>query len=358
MKMIEKINPKYRLFALGGTIIIVFIITIAFATLFTNTKYTYEKVEQKLKTAAQTYYKNRAEQLPKQDGNKVTVTAEQLVESGNIKPLSKMLKNETCTASVTVMNNNSYYLYTPYLECSEYHTNTIFSSITDNSKIVTSGNGLYHIGDEYIFRGEYVDNYVTFANQNWRILKVNSDHTIRLIHVTKEDSVIWDDRYNSTTQSAEGINDYKVSRIRDRVAERYNDPKFFTKDNRSYIVSHNVCIGKRTAADDNSIECSQILEKQPLGLPRASELMIASIDPECTSITSMNCTNYNWLKKIPGFWTVTADSASSNQVFRVNGIVTKTKANKKSRMSVVLHLSGDIIYTSGDGSEKNPYIIK
>lgn len=359
MKILKKINPKYRLFVLSGLIIISFTLLIALASLMKGTTYTYAQVEQKLRSSAQNYYKNRPNELPKEDGNKVTITDQKLVESGNLKSLNKLIQNETCTGSVSVINNNGFYLYTPYLSCGEsYQTKTLYSTITDTTKIVTAGNGLYQYGDEFVFRGEYVNNYVTFAGKSWRIIKINSDHSLRLIHITKEDGVIWDNRYNSETKTSEGINNYLVSRIRDRVNNRYNDNNFFNDTNRSYIVSHDVCIGKRTSKDDNSVECSEILEKQPLSLPRSSELMLASIDPQCTSITSRNCTNYNWFTEIPRSWTVTADSESTNRVFRINGIASKTQTDSTSKMSIVLHLSGDLSYTSGDGSSQKPYIIK
>lgn len=360
MKLVKKIDAKYRIFVLGGIIIILFILVIAIASIFTNTKHTYANIEQKMKNAAQSYYKDRQQELPAEDGNRVTITVEQLVEAEEMNSLDKLKKGEMCTGSVTVMNNHGYYLYLPYLDCGDhYKTQTLVATITDPSKIVSSGNGLYQINDEYIFRGEYVDNYVTFAGEPWRIIKVNSDHSLRLIHVAKNEDVEWDNRYNSVTQDSDGINNYLVSRIRDKVVDRYNDEKFFTNTDRSYIVSHDVCIGKRTVNDDNAIECSNILEKQPLALPRASEIMTASIDPECKSINSMNCTNYNWMAKLQqDFWSVTADANSTNQVYRINGVAVKTKANRSSALYVVLHLTGDIAYTSGDGSSKNPYIIK
>lgn len=360
MKLMAKIDAKYRVFVFGGIIIVLFILIIAIASIFTNSKYSYADIEQKMKNAAQNYYKNRPQELPTEDGSKTTITVEQLVESEEMKSLDRLKKDETCTGNVTVMNNNGYYLYLPYLNCGEnYSTKTLVATITDPSKIVSSGNGLYQVNDEYIFRGEYVNNYVTFAEEPWRIIKVNADHSIRLMHVAKNDDVEWDNRYNSETQDADGINNYLVSRIRDKVVARYNDEKFFNNTNRSYIVSHNVCIGKRTTKDDNAIECSNILEKQPLALPRASEIMTASIDPQCTSINSMNCTNYNWMAKLQqDFWTVTADSRNTNYVYRINGIAVRTKANQSSALYVVLHLAGDIPYTSGDGSSKNPYVIK
>ncbi len=87
--------------------------------------------------------------------------------------------------------------------------------------------------------------------------------------------------------------------------------------------------------------------------------MLASIDPQCTKISSMSCVNYNWMASLSqNFWTITADSASTNYAYRISGVARKTKTNESAALNVVLHLSGDIAYTSGDGSKKNPYVIK
>ncbi len=357
---LKKIDAKYRIFVIIGIIMVVFIMVIAIASLFTNHKMSFSKIEQKMKTAAQNYYEDHTDQLPVQDGDKVTITVDTLVEAKKIKSLNQLSNVDSCTGTVTILNNNGYYLYLPYLDCGEnYQTSTILSKIIEPKNIVSSGNGLYKMGDEYIFRGEYVNNYVTFAGEPWRIIKVTADQSIRLIRVSETDEYEWDNRYNSQTGDSDGINNYLVSRVRDRVNEIYNNDKVFTDTERSYIISHDVCIGKRTANDSNETECSNVLENQPLALPRASEIMLASIDPQCTKINSMNCINYNWMSKLQqDIWTVTADSASTNYVYTIGRIARKTEANDEAATYIVLHLSGNLPYISGDGSKENPYIIK
>ncbi len=51
---------------------------------------------------------------------------------------------------------------------------------------IIKGSGLYKTADDYggtsyIFRGQVDNNYVHFANQDWKILRVNGDGTIRLM---------------------------------------------------------------------------------------------------------------------------------------------------------------------------------
>lgn len=356
----KKIDAKNKIFIVGGIIIILFVIIIAIASLFSKSNMSFEQMELKLKSAAESYYADRTDALPKEDGEKVVISIDKLVEAKKIKPLNKLNKNEVCTGEVTVMNNNGYYLYVPTLDCGKnYHTETISSKIKSLNNVVTEGNGLYQIDNDYVFRGEMVNNYVSFANKTWRILRINEDNTIRIIHFEKTDKIVWDNRYNSMTETTDGINNYLVSRIRDKVNGTYNSEKFFTDEQRSYIVSHDVCVGKRTNNSDNAVECSNVLEKQPMSLLRVSEFITASIDPQCKFTNDMNCMNYNWIKGFPNeFWTVTADSTNTNHAYIVNGTAYTKKTNKYASLNVVLHLSGDLEYSGGDGSEANPYIIK
>ncbi len=61
-----------------------------------------------------------------------------------------------------------------------------FPNANTSEDDITKGSGLYKTEDDYggtsyIFRGQVDNNYVHFANQDWRILRVNGDGTIRLM---------------------------------------------------------------------------------------------------------------------------------------------------------------------------------
>ena len=64
----------------------------------------------------------------------------------------------------------------------------------------------------------------------------------------------------------------------------------------------------------------------------------------------------NWY--IYDWWSMTADSNTSYKVFKIGSKVSSSDASSVAYLRPVLHLSGDAIYVSGDGSKENPYIIK
>ena len=137
----------------------------------------------------------------KNDGEKSEVDATTLSSDDYklMKPLSKLKKNVSCTGKVVVQKVNNKYIYTPYLDCcNSYKTEELYKSIKNKNKVVTSGNGLYEMNGEYVFRGDTVNYYVKLSKWLIRIVKITSDNKILLIPEYKDYySDVWDDRYNS-----------------------------------------------------------------------------------------------------------------------------------------------------------------
>lgn len=362
---LKKIDKKlYMYLGIGFGIMIFLIIVILIINIMVGGRVSFEVAESKMQNAAIRYYSSRSDELPINQAE-VKIEMETLVNAKLIKNFDRLLKEKdaTCTGYVTIKNNNGNYLYSPYLDCGEkYKTTTLSSKIKENNPIATSGDGLYQMGENLVFRGEYVNNFVSFANKLWRIVRINSDDTLRMIEVSRKDSYTWDDRYNVEIESNTGINDYRVSRIKDTIEEIYNNEEEFSKTDKSYIVAQDVCLGKQSEDSniiDGSIECSDILSNQFVSLLQVNEYVIASIDNDCKKLSDRQCSNYNYIAKFDKtFWTVTAYSEKSDRVFKISTIPTISRASNSGGINLVIHISKDSIYSSGDGTETNPYIIK
>ena len=81
-----------------------------------------------------------------------------------------------CYVEVTkVYEDKEDYRYTPYISCGKYYvTKTIADYIldieTENGTFErTTDSGLYKVGDDYIFRGEDVKNFIRLGNHKYRI---------------------------------------------------------------------------------------------------------------------------------------------------------------------------------------------
>ncbi len=350
---------------IAGVFIIIVLVIVMITTIIKNKKLNLEDFEFRIVTLAEKYYKSNESVLPS-EGDTVSVSIQHFLDNKSLK--RNVLKTgETCYGEVKVTNNNGYYLYLPFLKCDDNEPKLLADVLTADENIVNSSHGLYNYNNTYIYRGEVDNNYVSFANKLWRILRINEDGTIRMMDINKDIRNAWDNRYNSEERGRRGLNDYVQnddinSRIKDKLEKMYNDDRYFTDKNRAYLTKHDLCVGKRNIEDEGSdglIECADIIPNQMLGLIQVNEIMLASLDDDCTKPKDRPCTNYNYLTNFENAtWTITADSETSYKVFTLTNSINVTDATNLNPVKAVVHLTEHALYSSGSGTQDDPYIIK
>lgn len=348
---------------------VVFILMLFLISSCSGGKYTYEKLQEKMLTVAKKYYEGNEKELPSQDKDTRSYTLKKMISDGQIDELADLFNDENikCDGNVTVTNNNGHYVYTPFLSCGkDYQTTYLKNKIVENS-LVESGPGLYETADEYIFRGDVKNNYVSFAKKTFRIMRINEDGTIRLIDNDGISEVIWDNKYNTNVKDSRGINEYVVSEnlyanLKTVSDNYYNNQKVWTDEDRSYITTQTLCIGKRSNSDiskDGSAECSVKMENQLFGSLAVYEYLQASLDVNCTSTVASACTNYNWYTSIPNsFWTVTANVQTTESAYSLYRKPQSTICSSYNHLNVVFNINDNVTYVSGDGTKADPYVFK
>src|SRR5574344_340780 len=362
-------NPISRKAIMGiGIFILLIIFIMIIASCSGGSNYTYENLEDKMVTLAKEYYTTNKSSLPKKNKDTVTLSLQTLINEKKIKSTDKITKNKSvCTGEIKVINNNGYYLYVPTLNCGkDYKTKTLTSIVTDSKNIVTSGNGLYQTTNGYIYKGDNVNNYLMLNNKTYRIINITSDNNVRVVDLTKSDTIPWDDRYNIDKASDYGINNYISnsinSRIKDSIETLYKNDEAYPKDIKAYFSTTSICIGKRSVNDttiDGTTECSEHLDNQVFSLLQANEFYLPSLDPNCSTTNNESCANYNYMTSSISTWTITADKDTSYKVFKINsnGLVLGN-ASSYARMEIVANLDQNVLYQSGTGTLADPYIIK
>ena len=342
---------------------ILFIIIMALLRGCSGGKKTYSKYQEMMVSSAKSYAK-RHKMLPKK-GKSTIIKLDNLTDDG-MKTPAKSLKDDSCSGSVVVKNNSTsegeYYSYIPYLECDNYKTEYIkdylLKDVTDN------GSGLYKVGDEYIFKGNKVNNYLSFYGTIYRIIKIDANDNLKLIKEKAQDmSFNWDNKYNINKNAYTGINNYKDSVIIDRLLYDYKNDKTMNNDTRGKMLPHSVCIGKRSINDLNlgvTKECSDVLDNQLISLPSITDFTQASYDANCKKIGDMSCTNYNYFANFMDYsWTVDTVSEDDSVAYLINSIgVELEEASTYQRYHWVIYIDSEELYMSGSGTEKDPYIIK
>lgn len=378
--MLKKIDKKIlKIIGITIGIIIILIVGALLINLLLKERYDYRGIEKKMVSASKEYYNSNKTYLPQIEGNTTEVTLETLVSSEYMKNPGEYLGNKdvSCTGRVTVTKLEDNYRYAPYLDCgAKYKTTYLASKLREN--IVTTGAGLYavdqYVGDKegvknlvtnHIFKGEILNNYITVDDTMWRIVKVNNDDSIVLIFEGKDPEQllydVWDDRYNADRESKDGINNYSVSRAREKLSSIYQG-EFLPTELKNRLVKQNLCIGKRKEAvttNDGSIECSTILAGEYLGLLPAYDYINASLDSNCKSLASQQCSNYNYLLEYDkSWWLLTTDADTTFKGYKAAGEIVKSTISGDSRLRLVITLDPKTILTSGTGSQEDPYIVK
>lgn len=367
---LKKMDKKFLIII--GCIILIPILLLIFLAIIQgcgNRKITYEKYESKMITATEKYIKDKDMQ-PQDESETVTVTLSQLVEGEYIKTTEKLLDDSTCDGSVTVRRNGSsietneggYLNYTVDLKCDNHSTVHLVDKLLEN--VVTSESGLYKIEDGYVFKGDKVKNYITFFGQDYRIMSVDENGILKLVKAESEiNSRIWDNKYNTEIGYSYGKNIYKDSDILTQLLSDYNNVKKISTDAKKHVVAYDSCIGKRSSTDysiNKKIDCSDVLEKQVISLINVSDYAMASTDPDCNSIKSRACKNYNYLSDISlSGWTLNSLTDNTYEIFYLSdGLIEITNANSYVEYSIVIYIDGNELYTSGNGTSTDPYIIK
>ena len=296
-------------------------------------------------------------------------------------------------------------------------------TLNENSNEVTSGytytsrptsttksaSGLYKAadddGDSYYFRGSIPNNYVSFANQTWQIVRVNGDGSIRLINsafigtsnfnndrnmagtagytydnesnCTKDSPCISD--YNSDTTTFTNnkvetdstiktyLENWYINNLKDyddkiSLSNFCNDTSF--ADNTDASGARYYKAYDRIVVDKNlSLKCPDTTEnyggsyKLKIGLLSADELNYAGF--VFRQNTKTTATNANYLYVSTGNWWHTMTPYYKTVGYRgYTSYFSNNNLYSVIKVRPVINLKSDIQITGGDGSKSNPYIVE
>ena len=272
------------------------------------------------------------------------------------------------------------------------------------SSTIEEMSGLYKYTDTdntitYVYRGLPEDNYVTFAEQTWRILRIQSDGSIKLIREDALDYVntdygaeISDSKYGfryvqyNKTRTSEEDNRYSTSNIKSYVEAWYSDMLETDYDNK--IKNNTYCSDRYEPEEPSSlnflswthlygyrkrgeykgnryqwspsVSCTsgeEIISK--VGLITADEYILGG---GAGYYLSSKAPYNNYLKKPYYYWTMSPagfrdDYARSYYVGDYGSIHDYDVSNDHG-VRPVITLKADATISSGNGTSLNPYVIE
>lgn len=363
---LRRLDKKFLLLIIC-ILLLPIIILVILATMQEST-ISYDEYEIKMKEAVEEYLDEENILLEK-EGAFLKVSLEDLVEKKYIKSTDKKLNDDSCTGSVTVRRNGAsvksteggYLNYIVDLKCDDYKTTHLIEKIKKD--LVTEESGLYQVDNYYIYKGKTPNNFIIYNDTHYRIMSIDENNLLKLVKVYSEKSPrLWDDKFNVETNSYSGKNTYKDSNIITVLSDLYQDETEFDATAKTKIVAHNACIGKRDRNDysiSKELDCSEVIENQMISLFNISDFALASLDPNCNSLNSLSCGNYNYLQDSISFtWTLNSVSNNSYDVLYLSdGLMEAKNAKHRETFNTVIYIDGNEIYKEGEGTEYNPYII-
>lgn len=251
----------------------------------------------------------------------------------------------------------------------------------DFNNISTQEEGLYKLenkeGNNYYYRGVVNNNYVKFANYTWRIIKINSDQTIKLILDKSATTMNYSEYTNAMDYTGlkyiyndetinNNINNYLETwyqtNIIDRGFDKYISNSSFCNDSSYFINNYHTYFNgyKRLITEKNpTLDCPTTdadfggIYNQKIGLITADEVALAG------GVFNINNFNY-YLYNGETFFTMTPSEYynynASIFVVNNNGALTTTQTNTSFGIRPVISLKSEIT-VSGSGIITDPYII-
>ena len=275
----------------------------------------------------------------------------------------------------------------------KYTINTSTPDFRENIT-TTTNSGVFQAtevtGKAYYFRGVIDNNYVSFANKLWRIMRVNGDGTIRLILDSPLNNSM---TYNYSTTSTN--TNFNTSAVKSTIETWYasnlqnynqyiNQNAIFLYDRRASSASIDVfkswerLYNASPLINTSGINANYLYTvntnngngylNYPIGLATSDEIMMAGAvitDNSTTTLPSGDNSNlkpnytFYIANDIPsgvGIWTMSPFSSTAVMVFKSQVGFYKETPTSKRLVKPVIELNSNIEF-KGKGTESNPFKI-
>ena len=192
--------------------------------------------------------------------------------------------------------------------------------------IVESGSGLYLINNNYVYKGEEVDNYILINNILFRIIRINSDKTMDLVMDEYVNKVMWNKEI--TTYDKSSIKTYLEKTILPLV-------------NENYLVKTSYCTDK--IYELKEVSCDNTNNDSYIRLLGINDYL-NSLDDDKSYMSG----DYVWLY----------NSGKNNAWHTTEKYISNSDPNNLYGVKAVITLKNSVTYLKGNGTKDNPYTLE
>lgn len=229
----------------------------------------------------------------------------------------------------------SLYYYSEQNNATKEEAGTLVEKILENNKITKDASGFHQTDDGYLFVGNVENNYVLYSNRLFRILKVNEDHTIKLVSQENQNILTLGDG-----ETYEGSNLQLWLTKKEQIEQ---SGIFYQSLSDAYnnLVETEYCEG---ILKDNKVKCSGKNKKDYVTLLSMEDYLNAS-----SKDGFLNNGQFSWLL------------GKQNDAFLYKdekGMIGEAETQEGYGVRPVITLDKRMKYISGDGTAANPYQIE
>jgi len=219
--------------------------------------------------------------------------------------------------------------------------------------------GLYEDSYEsgrYIYKGSNPKNNIKFNNENWKIVSVEKNDTIKIIRSSNVGNKPWNESGSKVWSAPASLNTYLNNTYYSSLSNEAQNQITAGTFNIGSVNPQNVVLSDAISKEKLTTSNNKI------ALASISEYMNASSAGNCDEpilTCSASLASQNWMANILGQCWLINPFAATNEIINIvapNGNVYYISANIEQGVVPVLYLNSNISIT-GTGSATDPYII-
>lgn len=221
-----------------------------------------------------------------------------------------------------------YRIFNPKTETGE-KTVLFSATIRQDNPVITEGDGLYIYNGDFIFKGESVNNYVSYQDKTWRIMKVYRSGLVKLVLDESLTEIPYDNEDNDYDKS------YIHSYIKDEINLKLDSNK---------LEMMEICLD--AVDESNNITCENKFNDY---------ISILSITDYGNSLNTS--TNKSYINNTESIW-LNNKNSDGNAWNITNGMLMQDNLDLEYSVKPVITLKNNAHSEKGNGTKENPYIVK
>ena len=232
-------------------------------------------------------------------------------------------------------------------------------------EVVTTGDGIYQDSTDnkrYVYRGENVNNYISYSGLLWRIVGIEADGAVKIVYPSHTTMIEWNTD-NKDEWDGSNINNYLNNEFYSTLIDTSKIVKKIWRVGRIYDIGIDATtsISELLFQENGTEYFINNGDLGKIGLLNASDYVRSSLNSECSNDT-LNSTNCKSWLSIYKSWLINSsgslEETDTSMAYSFDTKLVAKNVNEKFSVVPTVFLDRNSVVVSGTGSVGDPYILK